>query len=41
MTYIQSISNCLIRYPFIVSELMFGSDEKLLQLEFEWDGEPI
>ncbi|CAD8091196.1 unnamed protein product [Paramecium sonneborni] len=38
---IETPSNLHPKYPFIVSELMFGSYEQLLQIMFEWDGEPI
>ncbi|CAD8158238.1 unnamed protein product [Paramecium pentaurelia] len=38
---IETPSDLHPKYPFIVSELMFGSYEQLLQMMFEWDGEPI
>ncbi|CAD8175450.1 unnamed protein product [Paramecium octaurelia] len=38
---IETPSDLHPKYPFIVSELMFGSYEQLLQMMFEWNGEPI
>ncbi|CAD8163214.1 unnamed protein product [Paramecium pentaurelia] len=38
---IETPSDLHPKYPFIVSELMFGSYEQLLSMMFEWDREPI